>query len=152
MATGIISNLSISKVKLSILEETHSPSHPEIKLLKSEITGLQKQLEEFDSGNKDIFVVPGFSEVPDIGMQLGRLVRDVEIQNTLFTFLTQQYEEAKIQEAKETPTVQVLDKAMVPINKFKPRRALFIISIFLLTTIINAVYVISKINYFKITL
>lgn len=152
VATGIISNLSISKVKLSILEETHSPSHPEIKLLKSEIAGLQKQLKEFDSGNKDIFVVPGFSEVPDIGMQLGRLVRDVEIQNTLFTFLTQQYEEAKIQEAKETPTVQVLDKAMVPINKFKPRRALFIISIFLLTTIFNAIYVISKINYFKITL
>jgi|TARA_B100000959_G_scaffold287113_1_gene369438 uncharacterized protein involved in exopolysaccharide biosynthesis len=152
VVTGIISNLSISKVKLSILEETHSSTHPSIKLIKSEINGLQQQLEEFDSGSNDIFIVPGFSQVPDIGMKLGRFIRDVEIQNTLFTFLTQQYEEAKIQEAKETPTVQVLDKAMIPINKYKPRRALFIISIFLLTTIINAIYIIQKINYFKITL
>jgi len=166
VATELVSQISISKVKksisevkLSILEESLPYDHPEIKLLETEIklfetelSGLIQQLEELDYSQKEITMIPGFSEVPDLGLELGRLMRDVEIQNTLFIFLTQQYEEAKIQEAKETPTVQVLDKAMIPINKYKPRRALFIISIFLLTTIINAIYLISKINYFKITL
>ena len=166
VATELVSQISISevkisigKVKLSILEETLPKHHPEIilleteiTLLKTEISALDKQIKELDYGKKEITMMPGFSEVPDLGLKLGRLMRDVEIKNTLFTFLTQQYEEAKIQEAKETPTVQVLDKAMIPINKYKPRRALFIISIFLLTTIINAIYLISKINYFKITL
>ena len=41
-------------------------------------------------------------------------MREVEIQNTLFIFLTQQYEEAKINEAKDTPTIQILDIAVKP--------------------------------------
>ncbi|MEK0352755.1 MAG: Wzz/FepE/Etk N-terminal domain-containing protein, partial [Nitrosopumilus sp.] len=114
VATALVSHMSISKVKisiskvkLSILEETLPKDHPEIKLLETEIilleteiTGLNKQLEELDYGEKEITMIPGFSEVPDLGLELGRLMRDVEVQNTLYTFLTQQYEEAKIQEAR----------------------------------------------------
>ena len=40
-----------------------------------------------------------------------RLHREVEIQGTLYAFLTQKYEESKIQEARDTPTIQILDIA-----------------------------------------
>ncbi|MCH7762851.1 MAG: hypothetical protein IIB95_03815 [Candidatus Marinimicrobia bacterium] len=165
VATALVSHMSISKVKisiskvkLSILEETLPKDHPEIKLLETEIilleteiTGLNKQLKELDYGEKEITMIPGFSEVPDLGLELGRLMRDVEVQNTLYTFLTQQYEEAKIQEARNFPTVQVLDEAKIPIKKYRPRRALLVVSTFLLILLINVIFVIVKTNYFKIT-
>jgi capsule polysaccharide export protein KpsE/RkpR len=141
VATEIISRLSISKVKLSILEETYSKDHPEIKLLKSEIAGLNTQLKELNYGEKEITMIPGFSEVPDLGLALGRLIRDVEVQNTLYTFLTQQYEEAKIQEAKNTPTVQVLDYALLPQLKYKPVRSRILIIGFVLSSIFSMYYV-----------
>ena len=141
VATEIISLLSISQVKLSVLEETLSKDHPEIKYLKFEITGLNKQLKELDYGKKEITMIPGFSKVPDLGLKLGRLMRDVEVKNTLYTFLIQQYEEAKIKEAKDTPTVQVLDYAVLPQLKYKPARFRILIIGFVLTTILSMYYV-----------
>ena len=69
-----------------------------------------------------------------------RLTREVEIQNTLFTFLTQQYEDAKIQEAKNTPTVQVLDKGKIPELKYKPARARIVIIGFTFSLVISMYY------------
>ncbi len=140
VATEIISRLSVSKVKLSVLEQTLSINHPEIKLLKSEIAGLNTQLKEL--GNENEFsMIPGFSNVPDLGLEIGRLMRNVEVQNTLYTFLTQQYEEAKIKEVKDTPTVQVLDYAVLPQLKYKPSRARVCIIGFVLSLIFSMYYV-----------
>jgi len=46
----------------------------------------------------------------------------VKIQEVIFELLTQQYEQAKLQEAKDTPTVQVLDSAVPPVKKSRPNR------------------------------
>jgi hypothetical protein len=56
------------------------------------------------------------------------LYRNTKIQETVFETLTQQYELAKVQEAKEIPSVKVLDKALVPETKsFPPRTAITIL-------------------------
>jgi len=141
VATEIITLLSISKVKLSVLEETLSKDHPEIKYLKFEITGLNKQLKELDYGKKEITMIPGFSKVPDLSLKYRRLMRDYQVKNTLYNFLIQQYEEAKIKEAKDTPTVQVLDYAVLPQLKYKPARFRILIIGFVLTTILSMYYV-----------
>lgn len=151
----IISNISISKariaiskVKLDILKETLPKNHPEIILVETEIIllnteliELNTQLENLDNGNNNFTMIPGFSDVPDLGLKLGRLIRDVEVQNKLYAFLTQQYEEAKIKEAKDTPTVQVLDYAILPQLKYKPSRARVCIIGFVLSTILSMYYV-----------
>jgi len=158
VATELVSQISISKVKssigkarLDILRETLTIDHPEIKFLETEITLLEteiivlnKQLEELDYGEKEITMIPGFSEVPDLGLKLGRLMRDVEVQNTLFLFLTQQYEEAKIQEARDTPTVQVLDWAVTPEKKHKPHRAIFVIFYSFMSIVLSLLYILFK--------
>ncbi len=141
VSSEILSRISIQKVKLSVLEEMLSETHPEVKLSKFEITGLQKELDKMDFGDPEGAVIPGFADVPNLGLELGRLMRDVEVQNTLYTFLTQQYEEAKIQEAKDTPTVQVLDYAVLPDLKYKPVRSRIVIIGFVLATIFSMYFV-----------
>jgi len=150
----IISNISISKariaiseVKLDILKETLPNSHPEIilveteiKLLNTELNELNTQLENLDNGENNFTMIPGFSDVPELGLELGRLIRDVEVQNKLYAFLTQQYEEAKIKEAKDTPTVQVLDYAILPQLKYKPSRARVCIIGFVLSAVFSMYY------------
>ena len=75
--------------------------------------------------NKNLF--PLYSEVPDLEIELMRLEREVEIQTKLYAFLTQQYEESKIQEARDTPTIQILEEANIPIRRYHPKRALMVI-------------------------
>jgi uncharacterized protein involved in exopolysaccharide biosynthesis len=57
-------------------------------------------------------------------MEYARLMREVKVQETVFTLLTQQFEQAKITEARDTPTVQLLDKAVPAERKSKPKAVL----------------------------
>ena len=56
-------------------------------------------------------------------MTYADLYLQTKIQETVFELLTQQYEMAKVQEAKEIPSVKVLDAAVVPTKKTFPPRA-----------------------------
>jgi len=141
-----------NEVQLGVMTSTLNADHPEIFKLRQENRALKTKLKEMDLGrggprSREMNLFPAFTDVPELGFQLMRLTREVEIQNTLFKFLTQQYEEAKIQEAKDTPTVQVLDTAREPIQKYRPRRMLMVVGVFILMWLANFVYVVVKSNY-----
>jgi hypothetical protein len=55
------------------------------------------------------------------------LTREVKIQNTVFTLLTQQLEEAKIAEARDMPKVQIIDPAVPAEMKSRPRIRLILV-------------------------
>ena len=123
------------EIERGVLLKTFSNNHPQVVRLQSEIEELQKQLDQVTLGGlqesqtgqgdqpsrKGNFNIP-LSEVPSVGLHLARLTREVKIQEAIFELLTQQYEQAKIQEAKDTPTVQVLDKAVPPELRSRPFR------------------------------
>ena len=65
--------------------------------------------------------------MPEQALQYLRLRREVEIQNTVFTMLNSEYEKARIEEARDTPVVQVLDPAEKPNLRYRPQRKVFAI-------------------------
>jgi len=71
---------------------------------------------------------PSIRRLPVLGVTYFDLYRQAKIQETVYELLTQQYELAKVQEAKEIPVVKVLDAAVVPTKKeFPPRIAIVIL-------------------------
>ncbi|MGB9788558.1 MAG: GumC family protein [Dictyoglomus turgidum] len=64
------------------------------------------------------------SNLPELGLTLSKLLRDVKVQETIYTMLLSQYEQAKIDETKETAVVSVLDPAVPPSKKSKPSTVL----------------------------
>jgi uncharacterized protein involved in exopolysaccharide biosynthesis len=82
--------------------------------------------QDTESEKSQVLYVP-FSEVPKLGLELARLTRDLKIQEAIFELLSSQYEQAKIQEAKDTPTIQVLDRAVPPEKRSRPKRAMMVI-------------------------
>ncbi len=72
------------------------------------------------------FYIP-FNELPALGMQLGRLIREAKIQEKVFELVTSQYEMAQIEEAKDVNTIQILDHAVPPDKKSSPKRSLIVI-------------------------
>jgi uncharacterized protein involved in exopolysaccharide biosynthesis len=127
------------EVQLGVLTGYATENNPQVLRLKSEIAQLSLQLQRMERGTAGGssgvgFAVP-FSRLPAVGLELARLMREVKIQEEIFGLLTQQYETAKIAETRDTPTVQVLDRATPPEFKSRPRRltiwiAAFIFSIF----------------------
>ena len=70
---------------------------------------------------------PSIRSLPLLGVKYADFYRRAKIEETVFELLTEQYELAKVQEAKETPSVKVLDPAKVPEKKSYPPRLLIIL-------------------------
>jgi len=70
-------------------------------------------------GNRDYLLA--FKEVPELGKKLATLIREVKIQNEVYTLLQQEYYKEKIQENRDLPTVEVLDEAIPPLKASSPR-------------------------------
>jgi len=153
-AANLKAEMVSSEIDLNVLSKTLSFSHPQIKSLRSKISEIKKQLEILELGNqkedseeKTVLDVP-FAEVPSLSLKLARLIREVKIQEGVFELLTQQYEQYKIQETKDTPTIQVLDRAVPPEKRARPKRALLVGLSGILSIFASTVFVFG-LEYFK---
>lgn len=138
------SQIILLEVKKGALSSSSQYNNPYLYDINKELRELKKQLSKIEFGEPDTtkkefgagFSVP-FVKLPEVALEYARLFRDVEIQTAIYGLLTQQYEQAKIMELKDTPTVQVLDKAQVPEKKSYPRRSLIVIFAFLFSLLAN---------------
>jgi len=118
--------------ELKGLEQIYMPNNVRVRAAQARISELQYQLEKLggkeggagDQAVSSQALYPSIRELPILGVTWADLYQRTRIQETVFEALTQQYELAKVQEAKETPSVKVLDAARIPERKSFPPRTL----------------------------
>jgi uncharacterized protein involved in exopolysaccharide biosynthesis len=126
-AATVQAQLMAQEVQLQVMGSYMSADNPEVARVQSSIAELRKQLRDMQSGKEGRARVssdrlhPPISSVPTLALEYGRLARNLKLQETLFMLLTSQYEQAKLAEARDTPTVEVLDPAVPADRKIKPR-------------------------------
>ena len=143
-ATALRNQILINEVQKEVYSSKLKGDHPDIIGLEEELKELKAKLHEIEYEKKSELNsqsnrFPVLSEIPKIDVDLMRLTREVDIQNTLYIYLTQQYEDAKIQEARNTPTIQLLDSAVIPINKSGPKRLLMVLIMSIVTFIFTSI-------------
>jgi len=116
------------------LEQMYTANNVRVKAAQARISELKQQLDKLGGANLDSdpaappqsALYPSIRELPLLGVKYADLYRRTKIEEAVFEALTKQYEMAKVQEAKEIPSVRVLDPANYPERHATPRR-LFII-------------------------
>lgn len=123
--------LASKEVELGVLLVSHTEQKLVVKIVRRAINELKAQISKLEQSptgehtSGDIFI--STAKVPELRAQYVRYLRDVKIQETLFELLTKQYEMAKIREAKNISTIQVIDEAVPPDRQSSPKRLLIII-------------------------
>ena len=128
-AAQLEAEVALAEVSYNIAKKTMSSNHPDLEKLHLKLLELKKQVQKIETGtnlDSSRYVVP-FEKLPDLGLQYAFLLRDVEVQKAIYKLLVQQLEQAKIQEARDTPTIQILDAPVEPELKSKPKRAIIVI-------------------------
>lgn len=134
-AAELLAMKQLFEVQLGAKQTTLNPTHPEVQELKSKIAAVDAKIRQMKYGDKSKVTqalfqnsefFPAFTNVPELGLELARRLRNVKIQEAIFELLTQQHEKEKLQEARNTPTVVVLDKAEPPTKKSRPKRAIIV--------------------------
>lgn len=78
-----------------------------------------------DPANPDVF--PPALSVPKLRYELEQLYREQKMQEALFLLLTQRYEMALVNEARDTLAFQILDHPTLPTEKSWPKRPLIML-------------------------
>jgi capsule polysaccharide export protein KpsE/RkpR len=118
------------------LKQIYTDNNVRVRTLRSRIAELRRQLDELgkagtgdnaqEEGASQDAVYPSIRKLPLLGVTYFDLFRRNKIQEALYEAMTKRFEMAKVQEAKEIPTVRVLDLADRPEKKSSPRRALIV--------------------------
>ena len=115
------------EVQLGAMREFATKANPDVMRIEDELREFRLQLKRLEMGSKnpssdESGALISLSEAPAAGLGYARLKRDALIQEKVFELLTQQYELAKIEEAKDALTFQVIDPAIAPEKRIKPKR------------------------------
>jgi len=118
--------VTAKEVELGVLKQFATPTNPDVVRVEDQLRELRKQLAmlEKKGPNPEADAFPSLSAAPELGLQYIRLKRDAVTQQKVFELLTQQLEIAKIEEAKEDIAFQVIDTAIPPEKRIKPKRTL----------------------------
>ncbi|MCH8856466.1 MAG: hypothetical protein IIA03_09550, partial [Proteobacteria bacterium] len=122
------------EIELEILREYSSQESEEYITTKRKYDEISRQLAKFqsrdarDEENTSVHsFFPAFDEAPDVMLHMARHLRRIRVGENVFEMLTQEYEKARIEEARDTPTVNVLDVAVVPELRSRPKRKILVL-------------------------
>ena len=133
-------NISAKQIQLKAMQAFVTPSNNEYKRANQELLGMQDELAKLEKGSASNAAsksesamqaseaVANAGKPAEAGASNIQLLRDVKYYQMLYEMLAKQYEVARLDEAKDIPLIQVLDKAVEPEHKFKPQRALITIA------------------------
>ena len=150
-AATLEAQLIAAQSELEGLRQIYSDSFVRVRAVRARIDELQKKLQQLGGGdlveaanNREPALYPSIRKLPLLGVTYSDLYRRTKIQETLFELLTQQCELAKVQEAKETPSVKVLDEPFVPERKSFPPRMLIMFLFTLFALMISAIWILGR--------
>ncbi len=157
-AAGTLAGQMIAaQSELEGLRQIYTDNNPRVRALNARVGELRKQLEKLSGTSADAATTgdsspavsngmpyPTIRSLPLLGEKYSDYYRRAKIQETVFELLTEQYELAKIEEAKETPSVKVLDPGQVPERKSFPSRSLIIFEGTFLVLAISVVWVLGS--------
>jgi len=140
-AASLQGQLIAAKAQYEGLRQIYTDNNTRVRTVKARIDELQRELEKLGGKNESATNVadqssdsmyPSIRKLPLLGVRYADLYRRTKIQEAVLETLTKQYELAKVQEAKEIPTVKVLDVANIPDKKsFPPRLLIMFLGTFL---------------------
>jgi len=135
-AATLQGQLIAARSELEGLRQIYADSNVRVRSVQARVDELENQLKivggKDDSASPEKTtqgdsLYPSIRELPLLGVRYADLFRKTKVEEAVFETLTQEYELAKVQEAKETPTVKVLDPANLPERKSFPPRTLIVL-------------------------
>ncbi len=143
-AAKLQAELIVAQSDLESLQQIYGNDNVRIRSTRARIESLQHELTKLSGSSAALpadmdgatrnadasdstSLYPSLRQLPRLAVPYAALYRDVRIQETVFELLSQQYEAARIEEAKDTPVVSVFDPPLVAEKKSSPHRLIIIL-------------------------
>lgn len=156
-AAKLQAELIIGQSELDSLEQIYGPENVRVRAAQARIASLHHELTKLSgssaalpeetataSGPDGGSLYPSLRQLPRLAVPYADLYRRVRIQETVFELLSQQYEAARIQEAKDTPVVSIVDPPLVAEKKSFPPRLLTILLLTAFSAVMASAFILAR--------
>jgi len=137
--------------ELEGLEQIYTPANIRVRSARARVEELRKELQklggapgttqtEIDAGE----LYPSIRQLPLLGVEWADLYRRVKVEETVFDLLTQRYELARLEEAKEVATINLIDLPNIPERKSGPHRLLIMLAVAFLSSAATMAWIIGS--------
>jgi uncharacterized protein involved in exopolysaccharide biosynthesis len=123
--------IAAREVGLKVMRTYATPHNPDLQRAEEELRGLKVELSKLEArrgggGHNPDPLMP-IGRIPGVGTEYIRKFRDFKYNEALYEILLKQFETAKLQEAKDAAIIQVIEKAIPPEKRVKPKRKQMVI-------------------------
>lgn len=127
LADNLRASLSAKQAQLKVLRESSTEANSQVRALEAEISELKAQLSHISQPSKSNEATAfNLGDIPNKGLEFLKAQHQVIYHQSLYDSLLKQYDIAKLDESKDAVQVQVLEPAIIPEHKSKPRRLIII--------------------------
>lgn len=127
-AAQLQAQIAAKEIQIAAMRGFVTEQNPDLQRARQELAAMRVQLQKAEDTaprRGDVLVPTG--KIPEVGMSYVRALRELKYQEAMFEVLAKQYELARIDEARDAAIIQVIDQAVPPDRKSKPKRALIVI-------------------------
>jgi uncharacterized protein involved in exopolysaccharide biosynthesis len=166
-AAKLQGQLIVGQSETDSLKQIYGDKNVRVRAAQARVSELQHQLTKmsgtseqlpageigkanYSSTNETKDLYPPLRQLPRLAVPFGDLYRTVRVQETVFELLTQEYEMARIQEAKDVPVVGVIDTPGIPEKKSSPHRLIIATISSILGTAISSMFFIGREHWTKL--
>ncbi len=119
---------TLAQAEYQIKSQLFEGTNPELQMAKVKLESFNSSLEKMLRGESDIekdFLLR-LDRATEDGKVYLRLYRDIEINSLLTAVLTQQFEQARLSEARNTPTMSVVEPPALASKRVWPKRGMLL--------------------------
>jgi tyrosine-protein kinase Etk/Wzc len=137
--------VSAKEIQLRSMQAFVTPTNPAYRKAEEELFSLRDGLSKLENGRGDGATGGGATSAGNMsgkaGLQNIQTLRDVKYYQMLYEILAKQYEAARLDEAKDPANIQVLDAAIDPERKIKPKRMLIVLGAGITAFVLSLFYI-----------
>jgi capsule polysaccharide export protein KpsE/RkpR len=161
-AAKLQGQLIVSQSEVDSLQQIYGDANVRVRAAQARVNDLKRELSKMsgssaalpidkdqnsdsstnNSSSTDLY--PSLRQLPRLAVPYANLFRRVRVQETVFELLTQEYELARVQEAKDVPVISVIDEPGIPEKKSFPPRLLVALLLTLFSLGVTSVYIIIR--------
>lgn len=170
-AAKLQGQLIVSQTEVDSLQQIYGDANVRVRAAQARVSDLKRELAKMsgssavlpvessrDSNHNDpsdltvTELYPSLRQLPRLAVPYADLFRRVRVQETVFELLTQEYELARVQEAKDVPVINVIDEPGIPEKKSFPPRLLLALLLTLFSVGMTCIYIVIHHRWLQISL
>ncbi|MGA7720049.1 MAG: Wzz/FepE/Etk N-terminal domain-containing protein [Ignavibacteriaceae bacterium] len=138
---AIYAELAQKEIEYNVLKRTYGDSNPLTANASITVQEIQNKIRSLNGGADNLQqganpLIP-IKTAPALANKYLKIYQNLQIQYKILEFVQPMYEQARVEEARQTPSVLVLDKAGVPDRKEKPKVSLYALIAFVISLLLG---------------